>query len=62
MFHQAMSPVIRARNQATIRIGGEQGRAAVQSCLLAGITAPGLSWPAFRRQEIPNVYRYAVSS
>jgi len=26
--HQAIGPVIRARNQAMIRIGGEQGRAA----------------------------------
>ena len=32
----------RARNQAAIRIGGEQGRAAAVSCFLAGITARGL--------------------
>ena len=29
MFHQAVSLVIRARNQAMIRIGGERGRVAV---------------------------------
>ena len=44
MFNQAVSRGIRARIQATNRIGGEQGRAAVSSCFLAGITAYGLSW------------------
>ena len=43
MFYQAVSRGIRARNQATIRIGGEQGRAAVLYCFLAGATAYGLS-------------------
>lgn len=33
MFHQATSPVIRARNQAMIRTGGEQGRAAVSAAI-----------------------------
>jgi hypothetical protein len=32
MFDQAQSRGIRARNQALIRIGGEQGRAAVLDC------------------------------
>lgn len=44
MFRQATSRGIRARNQAMIRTGGEQGRAAVLDCFLAGATAPGLSW------------------
>ena len=44
MFYQAMSRGIRAHYQATIRIGGEQGRAAVLDCLLPGATARGLSW------------------
>jgi len=44
MFNQAVSRGIRARTQATIRVGGEQGRAAVQGCFLAGATAYGLSW------------------
>ena len=44
MFNQAVSRGIRARNQALIRIGGEQGRAADLCCLLAGATARGLSW------------------
>jgi len=33
---------IRGRNRATIRISGEQGRPAVSSCFLTGITARGL--------------------
>jgi hypothetical protein len=44
MLRQAMSRGIRARTRAAIRIGGEQGRAAVFGCFLAGITARGLSW------------------
>lgn len=44
MFDQAESRGIRARNQALIREGGEQGRAAVLNCPEAGITALGLSW------------------
>jgi len=44
IFHQAVSPVIRAPSQAVIRTGGEQGRAAVRSCFLAGSRAYGLSW------------------
>ena len=43
MFNQAASRGICARNQATIRIGGEQGRAVALSYFLAGITACGLS-------------------
>lgn len=51
VIQQATSPVIRARNQATIREGatemsrsdGEQGRAAVLSCFEAGSRACGLS-------------------
>jgi hypothetical protein len=46
---QAPGRGIRARNQAMIRVGGEQGRAAVLSCLLAGITARGLSWKVSRQ-------------
>ena len=37
------------RNQAMIRIGGEQGRAAVLSCFQPGITARGL----FRKEAQP---------
>jgi hypothetical protein len=48
MFNQAVSRGIRARNQATIREAGEQGRAAVLCCFSAGITAHGLSWKALR--------------
>ena len=46
MFSNKQAPGrgIRARNQAMIRIGGEQGRAAVSRCFLTGITARGLSW------------------
>ena len=44
MFNQAQSRSIRARNQAMIRTGGEQGRAAVSSCFVTGATALGLSW------------------
>jgi hypothetical protein len=44
MFQQAKSPVIRARNQAMIRTGGERGRAAVLSCFEPGATARGLFW------------------
>jgi hypothetical protein len=44
MFYQAVSRGIRARTQAMIREGGEQGRAAVLDCCLAGATAYGLSW------------------
>ena len=44
MFNQADGRGIRARNQALTHIGGEQGRAAVLDCFLAGITADGLSW------------------
>jgi hypothetical protein len=47
MFDQAESRGIRARNQALIREGGEQGRAAVLNCFEAGITAYGLSWKEF---------------
>jgi len=43
-FHQAIGPVIRARNLAAIRRGGERGRAAVLSCFLAGSRANRLSW------------------
>jgi len=43
MFNQAASRGIRARNQAVIRIGGEQGRAVALSYFSAGITARGLS-------------------
>ena len=39
---QALGRGIRARHQATIRIGGEQGRAAVSTCLQTGITARSL--------------------
>jgi hypothetical protein len=39
---QAVGRGIRARNQAMIRIGGEQGRAAARSCFQPGITARGL--------------------
>jgi hypothetical protein len=39
---QAVGRGIRARVQALIRIGGEQGRAAVSSCFEPGITARGL--------------------
>ena len=42
--HQAPGRGIRAFNQATIRIGGEQGDAAALSCYSTGITARGLSW------------------
>jgi hypothetical protein len=48
MFDQAPSPVIRAPYQATIRIGGEQGGAAVLYCLLAGSWARGLFWEHIR--------------
>ena len=41
---QAPGPGIRARNQAAIRIGGEQGRAADSRCLSTGVRARGLSW------------------
>jgi hypothetical protein len=44
MFRQAVSRGIRARNQAMIRTGGEQGRAAALRCYSAGATARGLSW------------------
>ncbi len=44
MFHQAMSPVIRACIQALTHAGGEQGHAAALSCLLTGSRARGLSW------------------
>jgi hypothetical protein len=44
MFNQAVSRGIRARTQALIRAAGEQGRAAVLDCLLAGATARALSW------------------
>ena len=36
MFHQAVSPVIRACIQSLTRTGGEQGHAAVFGCLLTG--------------------------
>ena len=36
MKNQAMSPVIRVRNQAVIHIGGEQGRTAVLYCFRNG--------------------------
>lgn len=39
--HQATSPVIRARNQAMIRTGGEQGRAAALRCFSTGSRARG---------------------
>ena len=39
---QALGRGIRACNQAAIRTGGEQGRAAAVSCFLAGITARSL--------------------
>ncbi len=39
---QAVGRGIRARNQAAIRIGGKQGRAADSICFLTGITARGL--------------------
>lgn len=48
---QATSPVIRARNQAVIRIGGEQGRAAVLSCFLASCRACGLFAPLWAGEE-----------
>ena len=47
MFNQAVSRGICARNQAMIRIGGEQSRAVALSYFLAGITAYGLSWECF---------------
>ena len=40
---QATRPVIRARNQAAIRIGGEQGRVVLFRHLLAGSRPCGLS-------------------
>ena len=43
---QAPGRGIRARNQAAIRIGGEQGLAAVPVCFSTGTTARGLSWKA----------------
>ena len=45
---QAVGRGIRARNQAMTAVGREQGRAAVSSCLLPGITARGL----FREQTL----------
>ena len=39
---QAVGRGIRARNQAMIRIGGKQGRAADHCCFSTGITARGL--------------------
>jgi len=42
------TPIIRARTQAVIRVGGEQGRAAVSRRFLAGGRACGLSW------SVPN--------
>ena len=50
MYDQAVSRGIRARNQAMIRIGGEQGRAAVLYCYLPGATAHCFSQGVF-----PNV-------
>ena len=45
MFNkQAQGRGVRARNQAIIRVGGEQGRAAVYGCFETGATALGLSW------------------
>ena len=45
MFNQqAQGRGVRARNQAMIRDGGEQGRAAVYGCFVTGATALGLSW------------------
>ena len=41
--HQAAGPVIRVRNQATIRVGGEQGRTAVSDSFVTGSRACGLS-------------------
>jgi len=49
MFHQATSPVIRARYQALTHSGGEQGRAAVSSCFLTGSRARGLSCCAMQQ-------------
>ncbi len=51
VLYQAPSPVIRARNQALIRIGGEQGRAAALRCFSAGSRARGLSWPTYVGKE-----------
>lgn len=51
-FHQATSPVIRARTQALIRIGGEQGRAAVSGCFSTGSRACGLFVRPFGRREV----------
>ena len=48
---QAVGRGIRARNQAMIRIGGEQGRAATLRCLSTGITARGLSWKVLTMSE-----------
>jgi hypothetical protein len=52
LFHQTESRCIRARNQAMIREGGEQGRAAALRCFLAGATACGLSCPAMSKGSI----------
>jgi hypothetical protein len=51
---QATSPVIRARNQAMNRTGGEQGRAAVSHCLLTGSRACGLLLRTLRAGDIPH--------
>ena len=60
MFYQATSRGIRARNQAMIRIGGEQGRAAVLDCLLAGITARGLFLGAYPMTDEIHVTVFAT--
>ena len=56
IFDQTTSRSIRSRNQAMIRIGGEQGREAVSSCFLAGATARGLSWRMLRLEGNPMIY------
>jgi hypothetical protein len=41
---QAESPVIRARNQAMIRTGGEQGRAATHIAYQRVVGLPAFFW------------------
>lgn len=55
---QVMGLGIRARNRATIRRGGERGRAAVSTCSQTGIPARGLDlkteWEMIRKEFFPR--------